>query len=96
VEALAAYQESLLFLDSTEHAYDISQAYINMGNVFVYLGAFDRALQHFGLALTISERENFQKNISLCLSNAGVVHNKIHEYDEALNLYQRSLRVSQS
>ena len=46
----------------------------------------------YGLALAISERENYQKNISLCLANCGVVQNKIRHYEEALNLYRRSLR----
>jgi signal transduction histidine kinase len=96
VEALSVYQESVLYLDSIKHAYDISQAYINMGNVFVHLGTYDQALEFYGKALSISEREDYQKNISLCLSNSGVVHNKIRNYDEALNLYQKALLTSQS
>ncbi len=82
------YCDSAITLDPHGKNYLIADAYINRGSVYSDLGQYDRALDDYLKAVSLSPRN------SKVFNNIGNVYAKKREYVSAIENYNRSLMLN--
>ena len=61
------------------------------GNIYFYLGYYDKALKEYEKAIRLAnETKNVRLNIALIM-NSGLIHSKIGNYSKALNNFRKAM-----
>lgn len=66
-----------------------------LGQNYCTLGKYSEAMQSFGLALQIAEKEGNKKAISYTVNNLANIYTEIDAWDKALELYLRALKIAE-
>ena len=67
----------------------------NTGNVYYFLGKYDKSIDSYFLALKLAEEINFKKGMATCLSNIGISYKDLYNNDKALEYNKKALRISE-
>ncbi len=71
----------------------LSEAYNNIGNLYMDRGLVDKAFKVYMLALDLCEKQNDLRSIATCYNNIGMVFQEQRNYTKSLYYYNLSLEI---
>lgn len=69
------------------------QLYNDLGGVYTDRNDWDKALESYEMALTISEDNNYKLDIGITKSNLGLLYYKQDQWNRSVNIYEESLTL---
>jgi tetratricopeptide (TPR) repeat protein len=94
-EQLQCYSYSLPIAKRNEYNTEVYYILNSLGNIYLFTGEFDKALEHYLHALEIvREPPGDTANIAQTLNNLGLLFYKMNNYVKALEYYEESVRLS--
>ncbi|MFM8913006.1 MAG: tetratricopeptide repeat protein, partial [Flammeovirgaceae bacterium] len=95
-----ALEHGLLSLSASEKLTNntklLSDDYLLLGNIYVYMPDWTKAKRNYLLALKNGQQLQDQSFTTRCLNNLGYVHVQLKQYDSALQFLQRALVINQN
>ena len=96
VEALEAYQKSLMWSEATDNKTMLVYTFNSMGRVHFVQGNYAQALDYYRKSLTLSEQLGATNLIAGTLNSMSLAYANIGNFGEALNCAQRTLELEES
>lgn len=94
-DSASYYADQLYAMAGKMHSLKYQAFALNVhGASFSLRGDNTRAIAYFTRSLKIMEKLNYQKGISSCLNNIGVIYNEQEAYKKAEEYYQRALTIN--
>ncbi len=90
-EALSDFLTALSFFEETGNKILTVRTYSNIAQLYSDVSKFDKSLEYYRKALTISIQENIEESIPVYLNGIGVIHYMTAELDSAKYYYELSL-----
>lgn len=92
--ALSYYDKALSLLRKyPEVEYDSVGLLINKGVAYYYAGDLGRALEYYLIAEQTAIKSGKEQRLSYLLNNLGVVYRLMEDYEDAIYVYERSLKI---
>lgn len=92
--ALRYYDKALDLLGKNAQVeYDSVGLLINKGVAYYYAGNLGRALEYYLIAEQTAIRSGKDQRLSYLLNNLGVVYRLMEDYEDAIYVYERSLKI---
>ena len=92
-EAIKAITLSNQFYTKAKNSSGISKSFMNLGNLYLYKGDFEKALVYYNKGLEIAEKNNLYKEMGFINKNIGVVFMSQEKYKEALLYSNKALDI---
>lgn len=94
VSALNYYFKAVVSYQELGLKTDMADVYINIGVVYKQLENYEKAITYLNFAERIYNENNAQMGLSRVYSNKAEIYNfDLNRYDEALDLYQKALKI---
>src|SRR5437879_3603651 len=90
-ESIQMAQQILPIAKRHKHAFDINVLLTSLAITYTLKAEYDKALKYNFETLIIREEEGDKKQISIALSNIGLIYYKLEDYRKALFYYKRSI-----
>lgn len=92
--AISYYDRALGILAThPEVAYDSVGLLINKGVAYYYAGDLGRALEYYLIAEQAAIQSGKEQHLPYLLNNLGVVYRLMEDYEDAIYVYERSLKI---
>ncbi|MBI5219474.1 MAG: tetratricopeptide repeat protein [Bacteroidia bacterium] len=91
--AMDFYKKNLEIEQKQKNKQGISDAFINMGNIYKMQGNFREALNCFNKSLIFYTEIQNKKGMSNCYNNIGIIYKSQGSYLQALDNYLKSLKI---
>jgi len=89
-KALILTQEALFLAKNIKYEEGQSRSLGIIGNIFIRMGNYPRALESYLLKLKLEEKKNRPRNLASVLMNIGIVYTFQEQYNQALVYYYKS------
>jgi tetratricopeptide (TPR) repeat protein len=70
-----------------------ARSYIKIGSHLILIGNYDEALKNFLTSLKLAQKNKFEHEEFVSLSNLGVIQDRIDKFDNALKYYFEALNI---
>lgn len=92
--AIGYYDKALYLLGRyPEVDYDSVGLLVNKGVAYYYAGDLGRALEYYLIAEQTAIRAGKEQRLSYLLNNLGIVYRLMEDYEDAIYVYERSLKI---
>jgi tetratricopeptide (TPR) repeat protein/DNA-binding CsgD family transcriptional regulator len=95
-EALPYAEKALEVAQNADEPRPLSDALINLGNVYCNQGLFEQALRHYYQYLEIQKQAGNQKETAVVLTNLGAINLNLKNYEQAKKNFEESVRIFES
>ncbi len=92
-EAIKSIISSNQFYTKAKNSSGISKSFMNLGNLYLFKGDFEKALIYYNKGLEIAEKNNLYKQMGLINKNIGIVFMSQEKYKEALLYSNKALDI---
>ncbi|MFK7771151.1 MAG: CHAT domain-containing protein [Saprospiraceae bacterium] len=94
IQAIQAFEKTLEIHQANNLLYEVTgDVTYNLGNAFLSLGAFNKALKYYDRAIKIYEQIDNTRVIPRCYVGQGIVYRNWGDYDRTLTHYQKALAM---
>ena len=95
-EAKDFFERSLLLREQLGSSNDrMANAHINLGELNLAMGIYEKATDHYFKALTYYEKDNHQWGIAATYNNIGIIYKEQGDPDKAIEFYEKSLVIAE-
>ena len=94
-QAKVYLEKSLSFINKGKFTTELAKVSNALGIVYHRIGDYDEALEHYYEALTIWEKLEEYKSVTMPLGNIGKVYEALEDYDKAEIYYQKQLTIAE-
>ncbi len=70
-----------------------ARAHLSIGNVFLFQGNYENAMDNYLLALKISQENLLESEELISLTHLGIIKDRLNLFDEALKYYFKALNI---
>lgn len=95
-DALIIYEEAFAALAQANDLAGAAGVLVNMGVAHYYAGNRGEALKHYLRALEYARGHQLQEQESKLLNNIAIVYRELKQYDQAIEIYKKSLQIKSS
>jgi tetratricopeptide (TPR) repeat protein len=92
-EAIDRYEEAIRVLDPEKDLDQVARAMNNLGDVYLKMGEFDRAVTYFEKCLDIAKRTGYQMLEAFATSNLADSYYKKGEREKAVEFVDKALKL---
>ncbi len=92
-KALGYAEKAVDLAEKSENARMVSDALLNLGNVFFTQGFFELALKQYYRYLEIQKQEDNKKGIATALINMGAISLNMNDFKKALGNFKEALKI---
>jgi len=93
LKALEHAKEALKVSNHLESRLYLIRSHIKIGNILIFIGNYDEALNNFLVSLTISKNDDFLSEELVALASIGIVNDRVGKFDDALKYYFEALNI---
>lgn len=94
--ALFHFKKAIKIYEELGLEENASGSYNGIGNVYLYLGIFEKSLEYYLQSLRLLEKKSSNKQkIGLVTANVGIVYFNLENYDKAIEYYSRALKIAE-
>jgi tetratricopeptide (TPR) repeat protein len=71
------------------------KSFNRLGNCYISLGQYEKAIAFYQQSHDISEEIGFRQGVAMSLGNLGVCYNSLGQYEKAIGYHQQSLEIEE-
>lgn len=92
-QAISNYEKSLLINKSLNNTINIGINYANIGEAYMYLGDFEKALRYLFLALETEKKANYISTSPFIYYTLAQTYSLLNQDDKAIEYFNESIRL---